>query len=77
MFMGHKAKRFPILEKLTFLSFSEMFIKSIRAPSYSSSDYGKSDNEKRQHTPIKMNGQEVPYASTAKYLSLTLDTKLG
>lgn len=39
-----------------------MFIKSIRAPSHSSSDYGKSDNEKIQHTPIKMNGPEVPYA---------------
>lgn len=33
-------------------------------------------NKRIEHVPINMNGQDVPYANTAKYLGLTLDAKL-
>lgn len=33
-------------------------------------------NKKILYAPIKINGQDIPYANTAKYLGLTLDTKL-
>lgn len=33
-------------------------------------------NKRIEHAPVTINGQIIPYANTAKYLGLTLDTKL-
>jgi predicted GIY-YIG superfamily endonuclease len=33
-------------------------------------------NRRFEHIPVNINNQMVPYANTAKYLGMTLDTKL-
>ena len=33
-------------------------------------------NRRLKHIPVTINNQKVPYASTAKYLGMTLDAKL-
>jgi len=33
-------------------------------------------NRRFEHIPVNINNQTVPYANTAKYLGMTLDTKL-
>jgi hypothetical protein len=38
--------------------------------------YGTPKNQRVEHKPIYINHHAVPYENTAKYLGMTLDTKL-